>query len=155
SEVNLAQMFRRRSDTFGRATRWRQQVGDKWLKMSWRENRELVNTVIAGLDAIGARPGDVIGIVSGTRWEWMAADWGIIGLGAVCVTIYPSNLAPLVAFIVNDSEARYLFAENRAQYEKLLSVRQQLPNVRKVILFQDAEHFAADPWVMSFDDLRR
>src|SRR5262249_6278370 len=155
TEVNLAQLFRKRSATYGKATRWRQKVGDKWLKMTWRENQELVNSVIAGLDAIGARPGEVVGILSGTRWEWMAADWGIIGLGAVCVTIYPSNLAPLVAFIVNDSEAHFLFAENQAQYRKLLSIREHFPNVRKVILFQDAERFAADPWVMSFEDLRR
>ena len=75
TEVNLAQLFRRRSATFGKTIRWRQQVGDEWLKMSWRENQVAVNSVIAGLDAIGAQPGEVIGILSGTRWEWMAADW--------------------------------------------------------------------------------
>jgi long-chain acyl-CoA synthetase len=121
--------------------------------MTWRENQALVNNLIAGLDVLGVQPGEVVGIVSNTRWEWMAADWAVIGLGAVCVTIYPSNVPATLAFIVNDSEAHYLFAENRAQYEKLLSIRDQMSGVRKVILFDDAEQFAADPWVMSFDDL--
>jgi len=155
TETNFAQLFRNRSARYGKATRWRQKVGDKWVTMTWLENQALVNSLIAGLDALGARRGDVIGILSGTRWEWMAADWAIIGLGGVTVTIYPSNLAPLCAYIINDSGASYLFAENRTQFEKLLSIREQIPGVRKVILFQDAEHYAADPWVMSFDELRR
>jgi long-chain acyl-CoA synthetase len=153
-ESTLAQLFRARSATYGKATRWRQKVGDKWMTMTWRENLVLVNSLIAGLDALGARPGDAIGILSGTRWEWTAADWAIIGLGGVCVTVYPSNLAPLVAYICNDSDIRYLFAENRAQYQKLLGIRGQIPNVRKVILFEDAASAAGDPWVMSFNELR-
>jgi long-chain acyl-CoA synthetase len=153
TEANLAQLFRNRSATFGDRIRWRQKDSGTGRRMTWRENQALVNNLIAGLDALGVQPGEVVGIVSNTRWEWMAADWAVIGLGSVCVTIYPSNVPATLAFIVSDSEAHYLFAENCAQYEKLLAIREQLLGVRKVILFDDAEQFAADPWVMSFDSL--
>ncbi len=155
TEINLAQLFRDRSAMYGDALRWRQRRDGVWLRATWRENQAIVNTLIAGLDALGAAPGDVIGILSNTRWEWTAADWAIIGLGGVSVTIYPSNVPSMLSFILNDSGARYLFAENRAQYEKLATIRDQLPDVQKVILFEDAEHFADDPWVLSFDALRR
>ncbi len=138
--------------------------------MTWREHLALVNQLIAGLDALGAAPGDAIAILSGTRWEWMAADWAIFGLGGVTVTIYPSNVPSVVAFILTDSRTRYVFAENRAQYEKLLGLRDELPEVRKVILFDDGDELTqqqastaggtADDggddsgWAMSFAALR-
>lgn len=155
AEATLAQLFRHRSATYGKAIRWKQKIGDTWVSQTWIENQAVVNALISGLDALGVRQGDVVGILSGTRWEWTAADWALIGLGAVSVTIYPSNLAPLCAFIINDSGASYIFAENREQCEKLRSIRDQIPGVRKVILFEDAEQYAGDSWVMSFAELQR
>jgi long-chain acyl-CoA synthetase len=154
-EINLAQRFRNRSATYGDKIRWRQKHGSQELKATWRENQALVNGILSGLDALGAAPGDVIGILSETRWEWTVADWAIIGLGAATVTVYPSNLPPTISFILNDSGAEFLFAEDYSQYEKLLSIRGELPSVRKVILFEGAERAAGDDWVISFDGLRR
>jgi long-chain acyl-CoA synthetase len=155
TETTLAQLFRNRAATYGNAPRWRQRQGGGWQAMTWRENQAMVNELIAGLDALGAGPGDVIGILSNTRWEWMAADWAIIGLGGVSVTIYPSNVPATIAFILNDSDAHYVFVEDRSQYEKLVAIREQIPRVRRLILFEDAEELAGDPWVISFADLRR
>src|SRR4051812_35436178 len=70
SEYNFAQVFRARSATYARSTRWRQKVGEKWSSATFRENAAMVNSVMSGLDALGARSGDAIGIMSGTRWEW-------------------------------------------------------------------------------------
>ncbi|HEU5440881.1 MAG TPA: long-chain fatty acid--CoA ligase [Ktedonobacterales bacterium] len=155
TEVNLAQVFRNRAVQYGDKPRWRALGSGAQPQMTWRENQRLVNALLAGLDALGARPGDMIGILSGTRWEWMAADWAIIGLGATCVTLYPSNTPAVCEFILNDSGVCYLFAEDEGQYQKLLGIRAQIPNVRKVILFQDAERHAGDDWVLGFDALQR
>ncbi len=155
NDTNLAQLFRNRSATYGDRIRWRQKRGGREFKATWTENKTLVNSVMSGLDALGAAPGDVIGILSETRWEWAVADWAIIGLGAATVTVYPSNLPPTVAFILSDSGAKVVFAEDYSQYEKLLSIRQHLPSVHKVILFEDAERAAGDEWVMSLEALTR
>jgi len=154
AEVNLAQLFRNRSATYGNRIRWREQRNGVWRKATWTENQAIVNRLIVGLEAIGARPGDVIGILSNTRWEWMAADWAILGLGAVTVTVYPSNTPATVAYILGNARARFVFAEDRAQFEKLASIRHQIPGVEKVILFEDAEASGDDTWVMSLDALQ-
>ncbi len=151
---NLAQLFRERSAHFGDAIRWRQVVNGSWMNVTWRENAALVNEFIAGLDALGVRPGESIGILSGTRWEWMVADWAILGLGGVTVTLYPSNTPETIEFMVNDADVRYLFIENRNQYDKLLSIREKVPGIRKLIMFSDAEQVSSDPWVLPFADLR-
>jgi len=151
AEMNLAQLFRNRSATYGERIRWREQRNGVWRKASWTENQAIVNRLIVGLEALGARPGDVIGILSNTRWEWMAADWAILGLGSVTVTVYPSNTPATVAYILGNARARFIFAENREQFEKLTSIRDQIPGVEKVILFEDAETVGDDPWVISLD----
>jgi long-chain acyl-CoA synthetase len=154
AEVNLAQLFRNRSAKFSNRVRWKQKRGGVWLSKTGKENQQLVNSLISGLDALGARKGDVIGIASNVRWEWAQADWAIIGLGAATVTLYPSNVSAVNSFILNDSGARYVFAENKAQYDKLASIRAEIPMVEKVILFDDADK-VQDDWVISFDALQK
>lgn len=153
NEVNLAQLFRARSAQFADQTRWREKRSGKILSATFRENQRLVNRLIAGLEALGVRPGDVVGIVSDTCWEWMVADWAIIGYGAVTLAVYPSNTPATNSFILNDADARYVFLEDRSQYDKLVSIRAEVPGIRKVILFNDADLVADDPWTMSFDAL--
>ncbi|HET8908017.1 MAG TPA: AMP-binding protein, partial [Ktedonobacterales bacterium] len=154
AENNIVQMFRNRSKTYGKRIRWREQRNGAWQKATWEENEAIVNSLISGLDALGVRRGDVIAILSNTRWEWMAADWAILGLGAATVTVYPSNTPATSAYILGNSHARYVFAENAAQFEKLASVREQLPGVEKIILFEGAETLADNPWMLSLDVLR-
>jgi long-chain acyl-CoA synthetase len=67
------------------------------------------------------------------------------------VTLYPSNTPAVNSFILNDSGASYLFAEDKTQYDKLNSIRAEIPNVKKVILFDDADK-VSDPWVISLAD---
>jgi long-chain acyl-CoA synthetase len=155
SEANLAQMFRNRSAEYVDAVRWREKHGETWDEATWRKNQTLVNSVISGLDALGIVAGETIAIISGTRWEWMVADWGIIGLGGVTVAVYPSTVPATLDFILNDSEAVAIFAENQEQYKKLAAIKAQLPLVRKIILFDDTKTTHEDDWVMSFAELSR
>jgi long-chain acyl-CoA synthetase len=151
-ETNFAHLFRNRSAKYGSQTRWRQKRSGVWRQATGRENQAMVNSLIAGLDEVGARRGDVVGIASNTRWEWAVADWANIGLGCVTVTLYPSNTPAVNSFILNDSGASYIFAEDKTQYNKLASIRAEIPNVRKVILFEDADK-VSDPWVISFAEV--
>lgn len=157
SERNLALLFRNRSERYANLLRWREKVDGVWRSATGSENRALVNEIISGLDALGATQGDRIGILSGTRWEWMAADWAILGLGAVTVTLYPSQVPEMLAVMIADSGARFVFVENAQQRNKLQSVRSRMPELCKVIVF-DAADTDSDPssdWALSLDQLRQ
>ena len=155
SERNLAELFRNRALRYGPAVRWRQKRGGVWQSATCLENQQLVNSAISGLDALGAVAGDKIGILSTTRSEWMAADWAILGLGAITVTLYPSHTPAMIAGMLNNSGTRFLFVENNEQYQKLLSVRQLIPGVQRLILFEDGNETTANSWSLSFSDLCR
>ncbi|HEX8730776.1 MAG TPA: long-chain fatty acid--CoA ligase, partial [Ktedonobacterales bacterium] len=153
-EEHVVAMFRERSVRFGPAPRWQARRDGVWRGMTWSENQALVNELIAGLGALGAHAGTRVGILSETRWEWLAADWAILGLGAVTVPIYPSLTASVVEFILNDANIEYLFVENAEQYEKLAQVT--APALKAIITLEPVEGREPPPQVrvMSFEALR-
>ena len=86
--------------------------------------------------------GDRVAILGQTRLEWVQADTGTMNAGGVTVGIYPSNLGPECAYIMNDSGAEILFVENDAQLEKIEAVRSDMPKLRWIVRFEgpgDAE----------------
>jgi len=152
-ETNLAQLFRQRSAQYAEAIRWRQSCGASWRAVTYWEQLQLVNQLVSGLDALGARPGDAIGILSGTRWEWIVTDWAITGLGAVTTALYPSLPQQTVAFMVRDSAARFLFVEDAIQFEKLRGVLDELPQLQRLIVFDPNATALTDVRVISFAGL--
>lgn len=154
AEVNLAQLFRNRSTTYGSNLRWRQRQGSGWRTATFAENQRIVNCLIGGLTTLGARHGDVIGILAATRWEWMAADWAILGLGGVTTMIYATSLPATIGYILRDSGTHYLFVENRTQYDKLTQVSDSLDGLRALIMMEDADTVTGDPRVIAFDALQ-
>ena len=91
--------------------------------------------------------------------EWALADWSCIMSGLVVVTVYPTLPADQVLYILRDSGARAIFAEDGEQMAKVLQVHDQLDVLRNVIVF-DAEAAGrgrehAGLTVESLDDLER
>lgn len=159
-EPNVVAMFRDRCARFGDAPHWRiRQPDGAWASMSWRGSQEVVNAVIAGLSALGVRPGTRVGVLSETRWEWLAADWAILGLGAVTVPLYASLTADTIAYMLNNSQVEYVFVQNAEQYQKIASERASLPSLKALIMLDGAEEVGEGERdglrVLSFAALRR
>lgn len=108
--------------------------GDIWLNVSWNEVFRSCEAVAGGLIKNGVKAGDRVALLSETRREWVYADFGIMGIGAVTVPIYPSQRPEEMAAILKDSEAKVLILENMGQYRKWLEVRSQCPLVAGVIM---------------------
>ncbi len=105
----------------GKGIKNQQQV-ENWLELNWEEYRRLVESLAAGLQAIGVRKGDRIAILANTRVEWAALDLAILGLGAVTVPLYPSSTPEDVAFILHDSQAKTFFVESEDVLHRLKKV---------------------------------
>ncbi len=125
--------------------------GSGWAQATWAEFGERVRAVSCGLRALGLADEERCAILSGTRYEWIVADLGIMCGGGATTTIYPSNTPDECAFIITDSNTRFVFAENDDQVAKLVQKRGELPQVKQVITFDGkAGH---DGWVISLADL--
>jgi long-chain acyl-CoA synthetase len=106
-----------------------------WTEIDWKKARELVNRVSKALLAGDVKHGDRVAILSRTRLEWSLCDFGIVGCGGVTVGIYPSNLAEDCAYIIEHSDSAVIFVENDEQLEKVEQVRDRLPLLRQIVIF--------------------
>ena len=127
--------------------------GDDWVTVSWSELDTDVREIGAGLVALGIEPQDRVAVASNTRYEWALADLAIMVSGGATTTIYPTTIADDVAFIVADSGAKVVFAENAEQLEKLRSVRASTPAVTRVVVFDGEAD--ADAWTLTLDEVRQ
>ncbi len=126
-------------------------VGAGWKQVSWKQFGEQVRQISMGLRALGLQNEQRVAILSGTRYEWVAADMGILGAAGATTTIYPSNLPEECSYIIIDSDTKYVFAENDEQVAKLQAVRKDIPGIQHVITFDGKP--SADGWVLTLNEL--
>ena len=127
--------------------------GDEWVTVTWSELDVVVREIGAGLVALGIEPEDRVAISSSTRYEWALADLAVMVAGGATTTIYPTTMAEDVSFIISDSGAKVVFAENEDQLEKLRGIRAETPAVLRVIVFDGASD--SDEWTLTLDEVRQ
>ncbi|MCS6883868.1 MAG: long-chain fatty acid--CoA ligase [Acidobacteriota bacterium] len=106
-----------------------------WKTCSYGEMLKRARQIALGLHSLGVRKGDRVAILSENRIEWIAADLGILCLGAANVPLYSTLTEKQVAYIVNDCGATVAFVSTEAQLKKLLAVQTELPLLKKVVVF--------------------
>jgi long-chain acyl-CoA synthetase len=113
----------------------RQKEFGLWRAWSWARTAEAVREIGNGLIALGLRPGDVASILSNTVVEWVLADLAVLSAGGVSNGIYPTDAAAQIEYICADSRTKILFVEDDEQLDKALAVRERLPLLEKIVVF--------------------
>jgi len=126
-----------------------------WKEVTWDELGRAARETGLGLAALGYEPGEVASVLANTRKEWVFADLGALGAAGVVNGIYPTDAASQVEYLMSDSGAVYVFVEDDEQLDKVLEIRERLPRLRKIIVF-DMEGLDElnDAQVMSLEKLR-
>nr|BFF21530.1 AMP-dependent synthetase/ligase [Promicromonospora thailandica] len=96
-----------------------------------------VVAVAKGLVARGIEPGDRVGIMSRTRYEWAVLDFAVWAAGAVPVPVYETSSAEQVEWITSDAEVKLLFAETAANAATVAEVRDTVPLLTDVLVIDD------------------
>ncbi|MHA6697801.1 AMP-dependent synthetase/ligase [Chryseobacterium sp. A321] len=108
----------------------------KWKPISSQEYINEGNTISRGLLKLGIKPGDKIALITtATRTEWAVMDLGISQIGAVSVPVYPSISAEDYNYIFNNAEIKYCFLSDEALYEKVNSIKGEVPSLQGVFSF--------------------
>ena len=107
----------------------RRDAAGGWVDVTCRQFRDEVVAVARGLVAAGVQPGDRVGLMSRTRYEWTLVDYAIWAAGAVTVPIYETSSAEQAAWILADSGAVACVVESTAHATLVSGVRDQLPDL--------------------------
>ncbi|MFM9034595.1 MAG: AMP-dependent synthetase/ligase [Mycobacterium sp.] len=147
---SVPEMFRARVAATPTAEAFRYPKGGGWEGVTWQQLGIRVDNIAAGLVALGIHPEDRVALASGTRYEWVVADFGILAAGAATTTVYPSTNAEDVAYIVANSGSRIVIAEDQTQVDKLRAHRDEVPAVEKIVVIDgDGD----GDWVMTLKEL--
>lgn len=116
----------------------------RWRSYSTQEIENFVNRFSAGLLIRGVSGGDFtaensdkIAIISGNRPEWVFTDLAVQQTGAILTPIYPTTALPELEYILNESQAKYIFVSNAELVEKVKSVN--TPYLQGIYTFDKVE----------------
>jgi long-chain acyl-CoA synthetase len=108
-----------------------------WIPLTAREFDAEVVSVAKGLVARGVEPGDRVGIMSRTRYEWTLLDWAVWAVGAIPVPVYETSSAEQVHWILSDSDVSVVIVETAVHAATVAEVRPDLPNLREVLVLDE------------------
>ncbi|WBU38755.1 AMP-dependent synthetase/ligase [Homoserinibacter sp. YIM 151385] len=103
-----------------------------WSDVSVREFHDQVVELAKGLIAAGIQPGEKIGFMCRTRYEWTLVDFATWFAGAVLVPVYETSSPAQIQFNLADSGATALILETAEHFTRFDEVRAELPEVAKV-----------------------
>jgi long-chain acyl-CoA synthetase len=126
-----------------------------WREYTWREYADHVTRTGLGLRALGVQPGDRVAVIGENRPEWIFADLGAQGIGAIVVGVYTTSPAEEVCYLLDHSGSSVVIVEDEEQLDKVLAVRDRCPALRQVVLMEPrgAAHHLAEGRAMTFDAL--
>ncbi len=153
--MNLVQIFFEQARRLGERNAMLVKRGASYTGISWREWAENVEEVAGGLLSLGLKKGEKVGLLSENRPEWAYADLGILACACADVPIYPTNRVPQVAYLINNSEAVFLFVSTAEQLEKALAALDSCPGLKHIFVFDEIpSEFLEHEKVMALDDLK-
>ena len=112
----------------------------KWVSTSTKEYIEKANAISRALLQLGIQKDDKIALISSSnRTEWNIMDIGVLQIGAQTVPIYPTIAAEDYQYILNHSETKYCFVSDDIVYNKLISVKSNIPLLKDIYSFNEIE----------------
>jgi long-chain acyl-CoA synthetase len=151
--ATVASRVRARARTSPGAVAMREKRLGIWLEITWRDYAEHVELVAHGLAALGVVPGNRVAIHSENRPEWLFCDVGAVAARAISVGIYPTNPTAEVRYLLADSGAKVLIAEDQEQVDKALAVKTDLPHLAWIVYIEPRGVTTYDdPALLHWDD---
>lgn len=104
-----------------------------WQTYTWKEYVDNVRDFALGLAALGFQRDDKLSVIGNNRPRLYWAQLAAMSLGGQAVPVYQDAIASELAFVLSHCEASVIVCEDQEQVDKILSIREQLPNLKHLI----------------------
>jgi long-chain acyl-CoA synthetase len=154
---NLPDLFNRKCERYLNKVliRYKTRMNQPFIDVTWKETRQKIEEISAGMHKLGIERGDTVGLLSATNHHWLACDFSILSLGAVTVPLYHNATSESVQYIVNHCSAKITIVRNKIQLQKLRACWDCIPNLQYVIVMEDRGDIPSnDPRILTLDEVR-
>lgn len=104
-----------------------------WQQITWADYQEAVTRFAYGLASLGVEAGDRVAIQSENRPEWLFSDVAATSLRAMIVGFYPTNPTAEVVYLLQNSGAKVLIAEDQEQVDKAIAALDEAPELQWIV----------------------
>ncbi|MBA3009549.1 MAG: long-chain fatty acid--CoA ligase [Proteobacteria bacterium] len=151
-EKTINEVFKNRAEKYKDRIAVEKKHNGVWESASWRQYYASASAIGLALHSMGVKRGDRVAILSENRLEWLYADMGTMGLGAVVVPIYTTLTPEEVGYVLENSEAKIIFVENTAQLDKVTAWQKNLPYLEQIIVMDHPDAAGGKDFFTGFKD---
>lgn len=154
--ATLPGLLARNREWFGNRIALREKDMGIWQEVSWNQYYDHVKHFCLGLISLDLKKGQNVSILGDNCREWLYADLAIQAAGSVTVGVYSTNPSRQVEYILGHSDSVMVVVKDQEQTDKVLEVRDRLPQLRKIIVIdmKGLRHYS-DPDILSFSEVER
>lgn len=123
-------------------------VNGVWQSYSTQQVHNMASQLAVSLLKSGISAGDgsvedrdKIGLISSGRPEWIITDLAVQQTGAVLVPLYANTNAKEIEQILIEAEVKIMFVSNKELYEKVNSIRKNVPSLTAIYTFDQLEEY--------------
>ncbi|MER3427682.1 MAG: long-chain fatty acid--CoA ligase [Pyrinomonas sp.] len=131
----LVEVFQRSVERHRKPDMLNHKRDGRWHAISSEEFIARARRIAFGLRALGIGHGDRVALLSENRPEWVLVDAACHLVGAADVPIYPTQASTQVRYILDDAQARALFIQHRASFERIAEQVRACSALKQVIFF--------------------
>jgi long-chain acyl-CoA synthetase len=129
----IPKLLLRNAERYGAKPAFREKEFGIWQTWTWAQACDEIRAFALGLKKLGLVRGATVAIIGDNRphlyWGFAAAQ----SLGAVPVPVYQDSVADEMAFVLAHAEVTFAIVENQEQVDKIISIRDKVPSLVKVI----------------------
>ncbi len=129
----IPKLLLRNAERYGAKPAFREKEFGIWQTWTWSQARDEIRVLALGLKNLGLKRGATVAIIGDNRphlyWAFTAAQ----SLGAIPVPVYQDSVADEMAFVLTHAEVSFAVVEDQEQVDKLISIRDKVPSLAKII----------------------
>ncbi len=124
-----------------------------WHHVSWSDFDSISTQAAQALIQFGFKVQDRMVILAQNSPQWTCADIGCLKARAVVVPIYPTCTFDQASYIIDDAEAKLIFAGDQAHYEMACKLTDVCTSLVQVVVFDKSVTLQDNTNHYYFDDL--
>ncbi len=114
-------------------------VGEDYVPVSRYELLSEVKKLKKYFDSLKLKANDKVAIISENRTEWIITDFACMLSNLISVPLFTSLSAEATKYILKDSSCIICFVSNELQLHKVLSVKNELPELKYIVCFNQVK----------------
>lgn len=137
SNFTIPKMLQKQAENYGEyIAQYKRHKNGEFEPVKFREMFQTGLDFAAALLSFDVKREEPIGLISDNRAEWLQADIGIMSIGAIDVPRGCDATIIDLEKILSVTECRIVIAENNSQINKIITLKEKLPCIQKIITFE-------------------